>query len=211
MDCWITTYTGRRINLSAPKPSHVSIVDIAAGLSHTCRFAGQTRPMYTVAQHSVMVSRCVPDEYARWGLMHDAAEAYLGDPATPVRMLCPDLHAFEKRLCADLLRLSGLDPVVPECVKAADVRAAATEARDVMTELQHLIDPEGPGRILYLPKYNVPPYLARLEAWKPRRAWREFLERWCETFGGNHPWRQEAEDWLYVYALSIDSSLEATG
>lgn len=195
MDCWITTYTGRRINLAAPKPEHVSVVDIAAGLSKVCRFAAQAQDFYSVAQHSVMMSRVIASTWRMWALMHDAAEAYVGDIATPIRNLCPDISAFEKRLSGTITGMLGLTPEIPQEVKQADVRMAATEARDFMFEDAALLDPLAPKRILYLPKFWVPPYRTRLEAWSHRRAMREFLQRWCDLAPG-HPWTNEAEGYL---------------
>lgn len=78
------TFTGRRIDTLAPDPCEIEIDDIAHSLAQQCRFLGHTDGFYSVAQHSVLVSGFVPDRDALWGLLHDAAEAYVCDlPARP--------------------------------------------------------------------------------------------------------------------------------
>lgn len=66
------------------------------GLSNINRFAGMEFPAmdepFTVLEHSIAVAEVILDvtgnaELARMGLWHDAAEAYLGDIATPVKNL----------------------------------------------------------------------------------------------------------------------------
>lgn len=85
MSTFITTYTGRRFYPLDPNPADVCIEDIAHALSMICRFQGHVRSFYSVAEHSVHVSRIVPPEYALAGLLHDASEAYIADVSRPVK------------------------------------------------------------------------------------------------------------------------------
>lgn len=83
----LTTNSLKLLDLAAPAPEGICMNDIAHGLSMHVRWAGQGRWL-SVAQHSVMVLRCVEAQFEegsapmgllRQALMHDAHEAYIGD------------------------------------------------------------------------------------------------------------------------------------
>ncbi|MFG0247924.1 MAG: phosphohydrolase, partial [Phycisphaeraceae bacterium JB051] len=76
---WIQTYTGKAFYPLREDPGIIDIRDIAHALSLQCRFNGHCSDFYSVAQHSVHVSEVVPQAFALWGLLHDAAEAYMSD------------------------------------------------------------------------------------------------------------------------------------
>lgn len=82
---WMQTYTGRAFYPHDPRPEEISIFDIAHGLAAQCRYNGHTRRFYSVAEHSVYVSRSVDPRFAREALLHDAAEAYVGDLIRPLK------------------------------------------------------------------------------------------------------------------------------
>lgn len=82
---WIETFTGRHVHLLNPDPAEVSILDIAHALAFQCRFTGHCLRYLSVAEHSILVSEIVPRCDALWGLLHDAAEAYLHDMSRPLK------------------------------------------------------------------------------------------------------------------------------
>lgn len=128
----IKTYSGYTLNFLAPKPGMIFVDDIAQGLSQVCRFAAQSSEFYSVAQHSVLVSRLVPQKYARWGLMHDAAEAFMGDMARPLKRLIPQYKELEIRLMKAIAERFDLPWPQPDCVKEADQVALALEGSKFM-------------------------------------------------------------------------------
>lgn len=141
----ISTFSGRYIDPFNPDPDQITPEDLAHSLARIPRFNGHTHGgFYSVAQHSLTVAAIARD---RWGLFHDAAEAYIGDM---IRPLLPRLgwyrpgqsptmpswetvendllHAIAERF--DLKANEGPDPF-PPAVRAADNAVLAAEIRDL--------------------------------------------------------------------------------
>ncbi len=70
---------GRRIDLANPCCDDVDVAAIACGLSKICRFTGQLRDFYSVAQHAMMVAELVEPRLRFAALHHDDSEAFLND------------------------------------------------------------------------------------------------------------------------------------
>lgn len=130
----IETYTGGSFDLLAPAPEDVRLLDIAAGLAHICRFGGHSTDFYSVAQHSLNVSRELADEGRRLqllGLFHDAGEAYVGDVPRPLKAEHEVFERMEARVLDAVWTAFDIDPPTDDewaRVMAADDRLLAYEA-----------------------------------------------------------------------------------
>lgn len=148
---WIMTASGRPFWPLEPRVEDVCIEDIAHHLSNLCRFTGAVRTFYSVAQHSVLVSRCLMElfkaagasrvEQLRGGLygqLHDGSEAYLIDVPRPVKR-DPQFRVyrqFEATLQAVIYRAFNLAlESEPADLKLVDMRLLRTEHRDLMPQM----------------------------------------------------------------------------
>ncbi|MFL6658944.1 MAG: phosphohydrolase [Massilia sp.] len=129
---YVSTFSGNRFYPLVPRIDRVSIEDIAHGLAYQCRFNGQTREFYSVAQHSLIVAGLVPPALRLEALLHDAAEAYLGDMVKPLKVLLPEFASLEDRVSTLIAKAFQLDFSNYAPIKRADLIALATEKRDLM-------------------------------------------------------------------------------
>lgn len=128
----IATATGQYFNFLEPDAALVSIKDISIGLSNTCRFGGQCKRFYSVAEHCVLMSYIVPDNLAFLALMHDAAEAFTGDIPKPLKQLLPDFAIIETRVENALALAFGMPEKMPPEIKVADRQMLCAEQMQVM-------------------------------------------------------------------------------
>lgn len=145
---WAATYSGGRFDVMRPRCADVNIEDIAHALSFTCRYNGHCTHFYSVAQHSMLVTRVygelvagteVQDDPRGYlcALLHDAAEAYVGDVIRPIKMAVPAIEDIEHNVRETILEHFGLVPAwndvrIATAVQKADLVMLATEARDIM-------------------------------------------------------------------------------
>jgi hypothetical protein len=173
---YLQTVSGRWVNPFDPDPSQLDAGDIARALANQCRFGGHSRVFYSVAQHSVIVSRLVEErggdvEDVFAALMHDATEAYLGDMPHPLKHRSPLGAAFklaEDHLERAIRERFRIKADVPE-IKRADRALLATERRAFSAEDWHWPELEG-----------VEPLDLELTAWSPDEAAEAFARRYAE-------------------------------
>lgn len=136
----IITHSGRTLDFLALRPSMIDLQDIAHGLSHTCRFAGQCSSFYSVAQHAVAVSYLCPTLEA---LHHDSTEAYMGDMTRPLKDLIPTFKEFEGDLHQVICQALGISSVQSEDLHLADRRVYLLERQRLFSARCRDIDFEG--------------------------------------------------------------------
>lgn len=165
---WMQTYRGAPFWPMDPRPDEIHILDIAHSLSMLCRYNGHCVRFYSVAEHSVHVSRAVPQEHALWGLLHDAGEAYLADVPRPVKPSLPGYKEAEGRLQLAIAERFGLPAAIPPEVHDADNRILVDEKEQAMLPSQR--------------EWSIPPFGigARISFWDPGRAEQEFMRRYHE-------------------------------
>lgn len=181
------TFKGGRFYVLNPRAEDVDLEDIGEALSKQCRFNGHTLGHYSVAQHSVLVSEVLGEN--GWGyhlqmlaLLHDAAEAYMGDVTRPVKAILDDvapgvLQDIDARIEAAILERFHLSQDLMDSfqviIKWADNVVLATEKRDVL----HPIRP-GVGTVDDLPEPMWRPIHMEPPAVAAENFWDRFYTLW---------------------------------
>ena len=135
---WQLTASGREFWPLDPRPEEIDIGDIAHQLARICRWGGATKGHYSVAEHCVMLAQYFGEhdnfELARWALMHDAAEAYLGDIVRPLKPFFSDFRGYERRLEMMIWQKYGLQGDLPSPVRRADTAILGDERDQLFGE-----------------------------------------------------------------------------
>lgn len=163
----IQTYSGEHVYPLHPDPKSINIIDVAHALSMLCRYNGHCKEFYSVAQHSVLVSKYVPKQYALQGLLHDASETYIADLIRPIKRYFKDYLLIEERLMEAVALGFNLLWPFPDIVKEVDRRILVTEFRDIMD-----------GQTVNLPDFK--PFEEKIEPTMPAVAEKAFLDRFQE-------------------------------
>lgn len=146
----ICTHSGVMFRPFAMNPGTVTLDDISWHLSRICRFNGATEYFYSVAQHSVLVQDLIASKLENpdgreeklirlAALMHDAAEAYIGDMARPIKRMFPAIEDVEYRLTRYIFKELGIPWPTQEsweAIKYADLMACELEQRDLMPKTE---------------------------------------------------------------------------
>lgn len=136
---WIQTISRQKFRFGNSlcgheKPGPFHIMDIATGLSNICRWNGQVKFHFSVAQHSVLISHMVPKGHRLQALMHDASDAYVGDMSRPLKR-DPRMKGYleiEDQIMRGLAKRFGFAWPKSHKVDLADQQLLATEAVQVL-------------------------------------------------------------------------------
>ena len=176
---WIQTFHGRKVDPLNIKVEDIEIGDIAHALSLKCRFSGMILEHYSVAQHSVTVSQYCTN-YKLWGLLHDAAEAYMFDASKPFKdgfraRFGGMLDVVEREIMNSVCAKFNLSLEEPHEVKIVDTLLLATEGKAFFggtdTYEDWEVRPEN-GYLIIKPYATV--------CWTPEQAENAFLEAFFE-------------------------------
>ncbi len=175
---WFPTYSGLKFYPLKPEFKKINIGDIAHQLSLITRFGGATKVVDSVAQHSVLVSMYLEreghgDEASLWGLLHDAAETYLGDMKRGVKHLFPGFISMENVLLKMIITKYGLIWPMPKIVKEWDWIIGCNEAfRLVKNGSPEFFEIEPVQKVFitpWTPQYSEDLFLKRFELLKSRQ------------------------------------------
>ena len=131
----------------------------------------------SVAEHSVHVSHMVPPDLALEALLHDAAEAYVGDMIIPLKW-SGKLDEFKRieKLNELAIRIRFVLPHE----ESPEVKKADTDIRE--TEWTTLMQPIPPEMVWKWPGVLDPS--AHLKLWCPEIAEQKFLDRFKQLWKG---------------------------
>ena len=164
---WIETHTGRRFDFVSHLPFDVQ--DIAHALSNLCRYNGHVHTFYSVAEHCVLLTRWARSkgyspQIQRAMLMHDAAEAYLGDVPSPLKGILPDFKAIERHIDAQVAKRFWFRYPFHDVVKFADLHVLVDERQQALYPTHNSWTTDG-----------LAPLGVTLQFWQPAQAKAEFL------------------------------------
>ena len=167
----IKTAGGHYFDLARPDPGDVDIQTIASALSKICRFGGHVPRFYSVAEHSVHCADLAPGPFAQHVLLHDAAEAYVGDVVKPLKnLLAEPFAAVETAVEMAVCLHFGLT-----CPPAAKVEIKRCDRIMLKAEKQHFWpdDSEQWEGFADTPDTDI-----TIWEWSPERAETMFLDAW---------------------------------
>lgn len=171
VDNTIRLRSGLYLNLADPRQDQFTIDDIACALSKICRFGGHVESFYSVAEHSVHclgVARddCLSPNEQFACLMHDAAEAFVGDVVKPLKVMLQNYDAIECRMEGVIADKFGIDFVTTKAAyKKIDHEMLIAERRALFSADN--VKWFGEDRVRHI----SPP----IQCWNPKVAEQEFL------------------------------------
>lgn len=179
----IETFTGDAFDIFHPTVQAVHLIDIAHALGMICRYNGHCTERYSVAEHSVHVANYLActgwsNRVCLLGLLHDAAEAYIGDLCRPIKTM-PELRPYrvvEEACQRVILEKFGLEETAEDAyrIKFADNVLTRAEAFELMSTKGEAWNW---GDIPFVPR--------KFGFWSPTEACLRFLEAFYDLGGLN--------------------------
>lgn len=113
------TFCGSKMDLNNFDAEGVTIAQIARGLGNLCRYNGQVRSFYSVAEHSILLCHYFKDkgcsvEMQQFALMHDASEAFIGDVVYHLKPMIPGFKVMEENILEEIFGKFSIYPDTDE-------------------------------------------------------------------------------------------------
>lgn len=174
---YITTYTGKHFDPTAPDTTLLDVRDIAHALSLTCRGNGHVKTFFSVGQHCI---NCAMEAQLRGYskrvilacLLHDASEAYMSDVPRPFKASLPEYVQAEDGLL-ELIYEHFLGTALTEeekkQVKAIDDDMLYYDLKVLLNEPSERVAPQLKIEL----DYTVKPFE------EVERKYLELYEKWC--------------------------------
>ena len=163
------TVRGKQFWPMDPRPEDFDIRDIAHALSMLCRFGGHCLRYYSVAEHSVLMTRRASQPNRLVTLLHDASEAYLVDMPSPVKKSMPEYRIAEGMVQVALAKKYALPYPFPGEVHDLDTRILTDEVQQNMAPRPQPWD------------VGAEPLGVTLQFWSPEQACYEFLREYVRA------------------------------
>lgn len=183
---WIQTYSGKFYQYLKRNAHNIVIEDIAHALSLICRFSGQCREFYSVAQHCCIAHDYADSDIKLETLLHDASEAYISDIPRPIKQIIPEIKELEQFIQVQVAsRFKFRWPTMG--------RIEILDSQLLLAEAQQLFDHPIAWKIEGLDPLDIGP----LYCWKPKVAETEFLQRFDKLMEFDHNgqyWRRDRLD-----------------
>lgn len=176
--------SGVYFDLANPSYEQINIDDIANALSKICRFGGHCKGFYSVAEHCVLASHAArakghSREVCEAILLHDAAEAYIGDMVKPLKIMIPQFSAIEKRIEREIEKAFVVDFAKHSYViNKYDLGMLFAERKQLF----------GADEVVWSGESEFEALDVQLKKWSPHEAYLMFIDTWqyfswSESFG----------------------------
>jgi 5'-deoxynucleotidase YfbR-like HD superfamily hydrolase len=124
---YVLTSSGNKFSFAEFSAKNITLRDIAHHLSKIQRCGGAI-PLdkyYSVAEHSMIIAQKIfeltgSEKAAKAALLHDAAEAYLGDIVSPLKQFLPDYLEMEYKLTRIIQEKFNVTSAFDKLIKRID-------------------------------------------------------------------------------------------
>jgi hypothetical protein len=163
---WIETHSAKYFQYLKRNPENIVIEDIAHALSQICRFSGQCKEFYSVAQHCCIVHDVAPSHLKLDGLLHDASEAYISDIPRPVKTIVYQIKELETFIQMQVAQRFKLSFPYKSQIEILDTQLMLAEAQQLFRQkVAWWVEGMDPLDVIVTP------------CWNPKIAETEFLKR----------------------------------